>query len=454
MSVTYGAGGSTRERTRDIVIHIQRDAGITAMAHLTCIAHTREQLTSLLDEYREAGIENLLALAGDPPDDPAVEAGDLQYAHELVSLIHEAGDFCIGVAAHPELHPRSNGDRDADRRFLAAKLDMADFGITQFFFEAEPYLRMVDELAALGCTTPVLPGIMPVTNAGQVQRFAQLAGAEFPPALAERFAAIADDPDRRPGARRRGRHRAVRRAAGPRCARPALLHAQPLDRDPRDLRQPRPRRELSRRFLRFARPAIASAGSGEELLLDGDHPAVGTCSQTPRPTERARRSTARLQSGLELRLAPPSPEQPDGHVGHGVVGADGRALVADVDVVGHRDLGPAVGGRRRVGGIADEQALEVEADGAGGRVDRLQLAEPRAVGEGRRLGAAAAPGRVGAVRAEVGSTNGIEPAGGGGPSVVVVVRATVVEVVSGGTASFSADAAAGSSAPCSSMPSP
>jgi methylenetetrahydrofolate reductase (NADPH) len=194
VSVTYGAGGSTRDRTRDIVIHIQRDAGITAMAHLTCIAHTREQLTSLLGEYRAAGIENLLALAGDPPVDPEVDAGDLQYAHELVSLIHEVGDFSIGVAAHPELHPRSNGDRDADRRFLAAKLELADFGITQFFFEAEPYLRMIDELAALDCTKPVLPGIMPVTNAGQVQRFAQLAGAEFPPALAERFAAVADDP--------------------------------------------------------------------------------------------------------------------------------------------------------------------------------------------------------------------------------------------------------------------
>ena len=175
VSVTYGAGGSTRDRTRDIVIHIQRDAGITAMAHLTCIAHTRDQLTSLLGEYREAGIQNLLALAGDPPVDPDVDAGDLQYAHELVSLIHEAGDFSVGVAAHPELHPRSNGDREADRRHLAAKLEMADFGITQFFFEAEPYLRMIDELAALGCTKPVLPGIMPVTNAGQVQRFAAIA---------------------------------------------------------------------------------------------------------------------------------------------------------------------------------------------------------------------------------------------------------------------------------------
>ena len=194
VSVTYGAGGSTRERTRDIVIHIQRDAGITAMAHLTCIAHSRVQLTSLLDEYVEAGIENLLALAGDPPADPSAEAGELRYAHELVEVIHEHGDFCIGVAAHPELHPRSAGDREADRRHLAAKLQLADFGITQFFFEAESYLRMIDELAALGCSRPVLPGIMPVTNAGQVLRFAEMAGAEFPPALAGRFAALADDP--------------------------------------------------------------------------------------------------------------------------------------------------------------------------------------------------------------------------------------------------------------------
>jgi methylenetetrahydrofolate reductase (NADPH) len=194
VSVTYGAGGSTRDRTRDIVIHIQRDAGITAMAHLTCIAHTRADLVALLEEYKAAGIENLLALAGDPPQDVEDYPRDLVYATELIELIAEVGDFCVGVAAHPELHPRSAGDRAADRRWLAAKLAAADFGITQFFFEAAPYLRMIDELDALGCTTPVLPGIIPVTNAKQVQRFAQLAGAEFPPALAARFAAVADDP--------------------------------------------------------------------------------------------------------------------------------------------------------------------------------------------------------------------------------------------------------------------
>lgn len=194
VSVTYGAGGSTRDRTRDVVIHIQQDAGITAMAHLTCIGHTRAQLVALLEEYRAAGIENILALAGDPPTDPALPLGDLAYASELIDVVREVGDFCIGVAAHPELHPRSGGDRVADRDHLAAKLDQADFAITQFFFEAEPYLRMLEELAERGCDKPVLPGIMPVTNAGQVKRFAELAGAEFPPALAARFAAVADDP--------------------------------------------------------------------------------------------------------------------------------------------------------------------------------------------------------------------------------------------------------------------
>lgn len=196
VSVTYGAGGSTRERTRDIVISIQRDIGITAMAHLTCVGHTRAEIVALLDEYRAAGIENILALAGDPPaDEPDASAsGDFVHAIELVQLIREHGDFSIGVAAHPEIHPRS-ADLESDRRHLAEKLRLADFAITQFFFEAEPYLRMLDDLAALGCTAPVLPGIMPVTNASQVQRFAELAGAEFPPHLAERFAPIADDPD-------------------------------------------------------------------------------------------------------------------------------------------------------------------------------------------------------------------------------------------------------------------
>ena len=196
VSVTYGAGGSTRERTRDVVLHIERDTSLPAMAHLTCIGHSRQELVDILTEYREAGIENILALAGDPPagDEPAPSAeAELAYALDLVELVREVGDFSVGVAAHPELHPRSP-DRDSDRVHLAAKLAVADFGITQFFFRAADYLAMIDELAALGCTKPVVPGIMPVTNAGQVKRFAEMAGAEFPADLAERLVDASDDP--------------------------------------------------------------------------------------------------------------------------------------------------------------------------------------------------------------------------------------------------------------------
>jgi methylenetetrahydrofolate reductase (NADPH) len=197
VSVTYGAGGSTRDRTRDIVLRINRTTSMTAMAHLTCAGHTRAQIVEIVDGYREHRVENILALAGDPP--VAGEAQepppcDFRYALELVDLIRSRGDFSVGVAAHPELHPRSEGDRRADRDHLATKLRAADFAITQFFFRTGDYLSMMDDLAERGVGTPVLPGIMPVTNAGQVQRFAQLAGAEFPPDLAERIAAVGDQP--------------------------------------------------------------------------------------------------------------------------------------------------------------------------------------------------------------------------------------------------------------------
>jgi methylenetetrahydrofolate reductase (NADPH) len=193
VSVTYGAGGSTRERTRDIVIGIERDTSLTAMAHLTCVGHTRAEVVSLLEEYRAGGVANILALAGDPPTDGSDPTGDFRYALELVELVREVDGFSVGVAAHPEGHPRSP-DRASDRLHLAAKLAVADFGVTQFFFQADDHLRMIDELASLGCHTPVIPGIMPVTNARQVQRFAELSGAEFPRDLAERLEGVADDP--------------------------------------------------------------------------------------------------------------------------------------------------------------------------------------------------------------------------------------------------------------------
>lgn len=194
VSVTYGAGGSTRERTREVVSHIERDTSMTAMAHLTCVSHTVAELAAIVDQYRRSGVENLLALGGDPPTDPDVARGDLVHAIELVELVRGVGDFSIGVAAHPELHPRSP-DRTSDRRHLAHKLERADFAITQFFFESVHYRRLVDELAALGCDKPVLPGIMPVTNVGSVERMAAMSGASFPADLLDRLHAVADDPD-------------------------------------------------------------------------------------------------------------------------------------------------------------------------------------------------------------------------------------------------------------------
>ncbi|CAN5824469.1 methylenetetrahydrofolate reductase [NAD(P)H] [soil metagenome] len=192
VSVTYGAGGSSRQRTREVVAWVRRETAITPMAHLTCQGHWRHEIAAILDDYRQVGIENILALGGDPPAEPAdARPSDYEYAAQLVADIEAAG-FCVGVAAHPELHPRSP-DRDSDRRFLAAKLGQADFAITQFFFEAEPYLRLVDELAALGVSKPVLPGVMPVTNIGQVQRMAAMSGAAVPAWLVDRLQSV-DDP--------------------------------------------------------------------------------------------------------------------------------------------------------------------------------------------------------------------------------------------------------------------
>lgn len=194
VSVTYGAGGSTRDLTRRLVTDIQDRTGIPAMAHLTCVAHTRAELVELLDSYRAAGIVNILALGGDPPIDGSDTPGELSYASDLVDLVHELDGFCVAVAAQPELHPRSP-DRATDRRYLAAKLAAADFAITQFFFETEPYLTMMDELAAAGVHKPVIPGIMPVTNLASVDRMAAMSGAAFPDHLHARFEPLAEDPD-------------------------------------------------------------------------------------------------------------------------------------------------------------------------------------------------------------------------------------------------------------------
>ncbi len=195
VSVTYGALGSTRERTRDVVVRINREQRFPAMAHLTCVGHTRDDIAKLLDEYAGNGVENILALGGDPPADGSQPGGDFEYADELVEVVraHPAG-FSIGVAAHPELHPRSTS-REDDRHHLAAKLELADFGVTQFFFEIDPYLRMIDELSELGCDKPVLPGVMPLVNVAGVKRMAAMNGTLIPAPLLERLEAVQDDAD-------------------------------------------------------------------------------------------------------------------------------------------------------------------------------------------------------------------------------------------------------------------
>jgi methylenetetrahydrofolate reductase (NADPH) len=196
VSVTYGAGGSTRERTHQIVVDLLENTAMVAMAHLTAVQHTRAELTTILTRYRDAGVENIMALRGDAPRDVDDPFWELEHAIDLVELTREVGGdrFAVGVAAHPEYHPLSPDPR-SDRRYLAEKLKVADFGVTQFFFDVQDYLRMMEELSALGCDAPVVAGVMPVVNVRSIERMAQLSGAEFPRWLADRLHAVADDPD-------------------------------------------------------------------------------------------------------------------------------------------------------------------------------------------------------------------------------------------------------------------
>ena len=178
VSVTYRGGAESRQRTYDLVAEIKRDTSLEPMAHLICVAHSRAELTEILEGYRSADIENLMALGGDPPTDPDAPQGELTHAIELVELAREIGGFSIGVAAHPAGHPRS-ATLAEDRDYLAAKLELADFAVTQFFFSIEEYTGLVQDLADRGVTKPVLPGIMPVTSLTSVPRMASM-GAPVP----------------------------------------------------------------------------------------------------------------------------------------------------------------------------------------------------------------------------------------------------------------------------------
>jgi methylenetetrahydrofolate reductase (NADPH) len=193
VSVTYGAGGSTRDTTRDIVVRVNEEQDFPAMAHLTCMGHTVDEIETLLDDYAAHGVTNILALAGDPPTDGSSVSGDFTFACELVERVRARPEFAIGVAAQPELHPRSAGDRAADRRRLAEKLEIADFAVTNFFFDVDDYFRMIDELADAGSTKPVLPGIMPLLNTTTIRRFSAMNQSAFPEELGARIDAAANE---------------------------------------------------------------------------------------------------------------------------------------------------------------------------------------------------------------------------------------------------------------------
>jgi len=194
VSVTYGAGGTTRERTHEIVVRINRETRMTAMAHLTCAAHTVAELEEIVAHYRDAGVENILALGGDPPRDLELPEGELRYAVELVRLVRRSGDFAVGVAVHPEPHPRSPTIED-DRRHSAEKLAEADFAITQFFFDADHYFGLVQALRGHDVTKPVIPGIMPVLSIAGTKRMAEMQGSEFPDWYMEKLRPYEDDPE-------------------------------------------------------------------------------------------------------------------------------------------------------------------------------------------------------------------------------------------------------------------
>jgi methylenetetrahydrofolate reductase (NADPH) len=200
ISVTYGAGGSTRDRTIRITSEITARTHIPTVAHLTCVGSTRTELLEILKKYRDAGIKSILALRGDPTGGPrapwVATDGGLNHADELVTLAAEFGGFTIGVAAFPDGHPSSNGDIDKDVRVLLEKEKRgATFATTQFFFDVAKWKILVDKLAAQGSSLPIIPGILPVTNVKQLNRMAELSGVPIPSSISDAFTKVESNPD-------------------------------------------------------------------------------------------------------------------------------------------------------------------------------------------------------------------------------------------------------------------
>jgi methylenetetrahydrofolate reductase (NADPH) len=198
VSVTYGAGGSTRDRTVEITRSIKEEYGLEAMAHLSCVGTTEAELRGILDEVRDAGIDNVLALRGDPPRGETEwrpHPGGLRHSTELIALIARSYGFTVGAACFPEIHPEASGP-EQDLAFLKEKVEAgATFLITQLFFDNDFYFDFVEEARAAGISVPIVPGIMPITNYAQIKRFTEMIGASIPEDLGRELEERADEPD-------------------------------------------------------------------------------------------------------------------------------------------------------------------------------------------------------------------------------------------------------------------